>query len=829
MCSTAVTANDTLIGGAAASLLKGGAGDDHLNGGSARRRCERRGQRLPLRPVRPHDQDLHRRQRGRLRRQERREHRPRSQHEHRRCGNPRPHRARRSAEHLHEAEPDPRRLGHQDDDAPPIFSDVFDYAHMIVVDNIDSVGTILGGNGADTFFISQTRNAGTFTTLLNGQGGNDTYDFLHFGSGSKTFTPTCNDTGNPWDSGDQIVVDGSSGADSITSPATSPAATSPAAAARRALRRPGRGRERRSRSLVNGNDGVDNITVESTSATVPVKVDGGLGDDIVTVGNGVGQRHRRRLEAGPEHAVRRRPGRRRRRRRSRHARRQRQHRRPAADRHARVVDRGAPDGAGRHRGRRGRRPRHEALRERLRHRTQPCRAGPCRVRGRRGADRAARHEGQHVHDRRRRALLAAAAGASAEGVLLRPVAGRADDDPGRRRGRHVPDRLDGRSSTASRSTPPTGSSPSRPSRTASPARSPRSSTSTSATARSTPTNSFTLTFTAADGTTQTPGTCCSPPRRRRCRPSCRRCPTSAAATSPSPAGAASSPSPSRARSATSPRCSRPTSASSSPARTTTQGCDGASGCGVAANEVQHLKVDSTTTGGNGYFTVTMGFQETKALPLNVCASGPNCLDAAIKAAFTDINASGTLVSVTAERRRLRRRVLERSPATSRRSIPTLMPLYVDGGAGTDQLDVQSIFEDMYFNGGAEQRQREREHQRARRSQRSIRATSSATSASSSTQHGDRRATTRSSASRSRTPPAAPSSSASAASSPVRSPGTRRRRATASPVRPRHDLLQRPGRRSPSCRRSAPTPTAAERRRRRGARSTARTRSSSSAT
>ena len=99
--------------------------------------------------------------------------------------------------------------------------------------------------------------------------------------------------------------------------------------------------------------------------------------------------------------------------------------------------------------------------------------------------------------------------------------------------------------------------------------------------------------------------------------------------------------------------------------TETQGCDGASGCGVAVNEVQRLKVDSTTTGGNGDFTVTMGFQETKALPLNVCASGPNCLDAAIKAAFTDINASGTLVSVTSEAGGLgsSSRAL---PATSRR-------------------------------------------------------------------------------------------------------------------------------------------------------------------
>ena len=38
--------------------------------------------------------------------------------------------------------------------------------------------------------------------------------------------------------------------------------------------------------LVNGNDGADDIHVASTSGDVPVKVDGGAGDDIITVGDG---------------------------------------------------------------------------------------------------------------------------------------------------------------------------------------------------------------------------------------------------------------------------------------------------------------------------------------------------------------------------------------------------------------------------------------------------------------------------------------------------------------------------------------------------------------
>ena len=62
-------------------------------------------------------------------------------------------------------------------------------------------------------------------------------------------------------------------------------------------------------------------------------------------------------------------------------------------------------------------------------------------------------------------------------------------------------------------------------------------------------------------------------------------------------------------------------------------------------------------------------------------------------------------------------------------IPTLMPLYVDGGAGTDQLDVQSLFEDMYFNGNTKS-DSANVNINATTSQRSIRAMSSATSASS---------------------------------------------------------------------------------------------------
>src|SRR5438309_10796051 len=86
---------------------------------------------------------------------------------------------------------------------------------MIVVDHIRSTGTILGGKGpgADSFDVQQT-GAG-FRTTLDGQGGNDTYDFQNVGSGGGSIDALVDDTGNGWDSGDQIIVDGTNNADTI--------------------------------------------------------------------------------------------------------------------------------------------------------------------------------------------------------------------------------------------------------------------------------------------------------------------------------------------------------------------------------------------------------------------------------------------------------------------------------------------------------------------------------------------------------------------------------------------------------------------------------------
>ena len=83
---------------------------------------------------------------------------------------------------------------------------VDDYVHEIRVTDISSMTTILGGKGADIFTIYQTAAA---VMTLDGQGGNDTYDFVNFGGGgANTIHADVNDRGNPWDSGDQIVIDG---------------------------------------------------------------------------------------------------------------------------------------------------------------------------------------------------------------------------------------------------------------------------------------------------------------------------------------------------------------------------------------------------------------------------------------------------------------------------------------------------------------------------------------------------------------------------------------------------------------------------------------------
>ena len=116
---------------------------------------------------------------------------------------------------------------------------------MILIDDIDAFGTIIGGKNGDAFFIQQTYVSGTHPMTINGFGGNDTYDFINFGSGALKFNAIVNDGGNPWDNGDQIVVDGGSGSDSITLTGNGSGGDITGASNQLIhLRRTGRGRER---------------------------------------------------------------------------------------------------------------------------------------------------------------------------------------------------------------------------------------------------------------------------------------------------------------------------------------------------------------------------------------------------------------------------------------------------------------------------------------------------------------------------------------------------------------------------------------------------------
>jgi len=164
---------------------------------------------------------------------------------------------------------------------------VNDFLHMIEVDHIGSIGTIKGGSGADEFDIWQT-GAGfpTRPTLLDGQGGNDTYKFLDFGSGAYINTEV-NDTGNPWDSENRLVVSGSTGSNTMLVTNDHICATNCATDSQRIkYDAPGAGGTVL-RLVVQGNSGNDHFTVQSTSPTVPVRVELGGGNNVINVGAGM--------------------------------------------------------------------------------------------------------------------------------------------------------------------------------------------------------------------------------------------------------------------------------------------------------------------------------------------------------------------------------------------------------------------------------------------------------------------------------------------------------------------------------------------------------------
>jgi len=160
------------------------------------------------------------------------------------------------------------------------------YAHEIDVANMGAIGHIIGGKGADTFNVFQTQPGGdTFQMLLDGAQGNDNYIFM-INDGSR-IDAKVTDNGDPWNSGDQIVVQGNNtSADFVK--VTNSKICSPVAcgATDDIIEYTSPNFDANVLSIVvNGNGGNDQIQVASTSGTVPVKVDGGSGDDLITVGN----------------------------------------------------------------------------------------------------------------------------------------------------------------------------------------------------------------------------------------------------------------------------------------------------------------------------------------------------------------------------------------------------------------------------------------------------------------------------------------------------------------------------------------------------------------
>ena len=228
--------------------------------------------------------------------------------------------------------------------------------HEIRVTDISSMTTILGGKGADIFTIYQTarrrdaaRRPGRQRHVRLRQLRRRRVAPIH---------ADVNDRGNPWDSGDQIVIDGSSSDDTIVSTDSQITGTGSQTVT---YHRPDPDRNVLSLNI-NGNDGVDHITVQSTRDVVPVKVDGGAGNDIVNIGAGtlndivglsrpgvqvpygvgpvvvVGGAGLDTLIVDDSQRL------------------------DRSQRRARLVDRAAPDGSRRHRGRRRRRPRDDDVR-----------------------------------------------------------------------------------------------------------------------------------------------------------------------------------------------------------------------------------------------------------------------------------------------------------------------------------------------------------------------------------------------------------------------------------------------------------------------------------
>lgn len=165
------------------------------------------------------------------------------------------------------------------------------FEHQLVVTDTKDLKKVIGGSLDDTFHVSGTKSDTTIDAELDGDKGNDKYRVYLAGDGFTSSGKTqvkVNDTGNPWNSGDLIQVLGTSSADTVTM----------AAAATGVLPKLDFGTDRYVKYVapeignnilsvkIEGEGGNDQVTIAGTEETIPVRVDGGQGDDTVTVGSG---------------------------------------------------------------------------------------------------------------------------------------------------------------------------------------------------------------------------------------------------------------------------------------------------------------------------------------------------------------------------------------------------------------------------------------------------------------------------------------------------------------------------------------------------------------
>src|SRR5262249_50238950 len=139
--------------------------------------------------------------------------------------------------------------------------------------------------GDDAFHVFGTNVAGL---TLNGGNGNDSYVFHLPASGDPDIIATVTDTGNPTEISNTILVIGTDQADNIK--ITNQTITLDAAQAtpKQVLTYTSPAADDNLLSIkVQTSGGDDAVTVASTSATVPVRVEIGDGNDVVKVGTGL--------------------------------------------------------------------------------------------------------------------------------------------------------------------------------------------------------------------------------------------------------------------------------------------------------------------------------------------------------------------------------------------------------------------------------------------------------------------------------------------------------------------------------------------------------------